>query len=64
LLRPHAKGIDLTGNPQFLEKRKLPDLLTDPEVEPRYPLYATRLQERRQIDSYLEQTQMMTETQR
>lgn len=64
LHRNLPKGIDLTGNPQFLEKRKLPDLLTDPEVEPRYPLYATRLQERRQIDSYLEQTQMMTETQR
>ncbi len=64
LHRNLPRNIDLAGNPQFLEAQKLPNLLTDPEIEAKYPVYATRLQERRQIDAYLEHTQLMTETQR
>ncbi len=57
------ENINPTVNPQFLEKQNLPSLLTDPEIGAKYPVYATRLQERRLIDSYLEQSQLMTETQ-
>lgn len=57
------EGVNLKDNPQILEKQKLPDLLVDASMRTVYPVYATRLQERRQIDSYLEQPQLMTETQ-